>query len=266
MSILAQMAGGMGEPGATQALAYLLNTQAGLLQAFVKSLGAVGITFDPRHRVESERGDDGGRIPGRPDLKIRDAGGNLRVLVENKFWTGLTEAQPVDYLKMLPEDVNSGILFIVPRQRVTTFWNVLRAQCLPAGLDVPMEPEVAGRVTWSQVAGRLMLVTDWQHVVDILEVAADRPEIRSDINQFRRLVERLENVEAFPALRPDEVTNVDLARRVIAYAGLIDSICGELHEKNIALWGNGNSYSIPPAVYRNLQLINRGNDWAALLL
>ena len=88
MSVLAHLAAAMGEPGATQALAYILNKQPSIVQAFVKLLGAAGVTFDPKHRVESERSDDGGRMSGRPDMKVFDAKGNLRVLVENKFWAG----------------------------------------------------------------------------------------------------------------------------------------------------------------------------------
>ena len=132
MSVLAHLAGCMGEPGATQALAYLLNRQAGLLREFVNLPGAAGIQFDPRPRVESEMGGDGGR----PDMRIYDMNGNLRVLVENKFWAALTGAQPVDYLDMLPNDESSGLLFIVPRQRVNMIWNALQARCQDAGLNL----------------------------------------------------------------------------------------------------------------------------------
>ena len=117
MSVLAHLVTSMGEPGATQALVYILNQQPGIVQKFVNLLGVAGVTFDPRHHIESERGDDGGRIPGRPDMKIYDTDGNPRVLVENKFWAGLTDAQPVGYLSMLPQDMNSGLLFIVPGRR-----------------------------------------------------------------------------------------------------------------------------------------------------
>ena len=50
----------MGEPGATQALAYILNRHPDLVRAFVNLLGAADIRFQPRPRVEIEKGDDGG--------------------------------------------------------------------------------------------------------------------------------------------------------------------------------------------------------------
>ena len=110
-----------------------------------------------------------------------------------------------------------------------------------------------------------MLVTDWENVLDVLEGAADGPEVRSDLFQFRRLIETFD-AEAFLPLRSDEVTNVDVAKRVIAYVGLIDSICSRLGEENIAGSGRWGSYT-EPSVYRNLVLNSRDNDdWAALFL
>ena len=62
----------------------------------------------------------------QPDLTTKDKGGNIRLLVENKFWAGLTVAQPIKYLKVLPEDLNSALLFIVPKARMTTVWHELK--------------------------------------------------------------------------------------------------------------------------------------------
>ena len=263
MSVLAHLAGGMGEPGATQALAYLLNRQAGLLRAFLNLPGIAGIQFDARPRVESEMGGDGGR----PDMSIYDVNGNLRVLVENKFWAGLTDAQPVNYLKKrLPNDKSSGLLFIVPRQRVNMIWNELQVRCRDAGLDLGQGLLGGDRVKWVPTgAQRTMLVTDWENVLDVLEGAADGPEVRSDLFQFRRLIETLD-AEAFLPLHSDEVTNVDVAKRVIGYVGLIDSICRRLDEEKIAGWGRSSS-STDPSVYRSLVLNSRDkDDWSALLL
>ena len=258
MSVLAHLAAPMGEPGATQALAYVLNKQPNIVQAFVKLLGVAGVTFDPKHRVESERGDDGGRISGRPDIKIFDAKGNLRVLVENKFWAGLTDAQPVDYLKMLPEDISSGLLFIVPTQRVEMLWKVLKTRCRDAGLDLGEDLLEGDRGRWVPVGSKRMLVTDWQNVLDTLVWAADDPAIKGDILQLRRLAETLENLQPFRALRSDEVTNVDLARRVINYIELIEAICTKLDADEADLtYGTARAGYYDQSFYRYLEWNNR---------
>ena len=229
MSVLAHLGAPMGEPGATQALAYILNRHPNLVQALVNLLGAADIRFQPRPRVESEKGDDGGRIPGRPDMKIYDAGGRSRVLIENKFWARLANAQPVDYLNMLPDDVSSGLLFIVPGQRVEMIWKELKTKCQDAGLDLGQDSPEEGGVRWVPVGTKTMLVTDWQNVLHTLEGAANGSEIEGDVLQFRGLVKTLENLQAFPVLRSDEVKNADMARRMINYIELIVEICNRLH-------------------------------------
>ena len=240
MSVLAHLVASRGEPGVTQALAYILNQQPDIVQAFVNLLGAADIRFKPRHRVESERGDDGQRIPGRPDMKIYDAenktrDGKARVLVENKFWAGLTDAQPVGYLGMLPECVSSGLLFVVPGDRVRQIWSMLKTRCRNAGLVLGQESPEGDQVKWVSVeTNKTMLVTDWQNVLDTLEGAADGQEIRGDIFQLRRLVETLENLEAFRAPRSDEVTNAEAAQRIINYIELLRPICHRLAESGIA--------------------------------
>ena len=248
MSVLTHLAAPMGEPGATRALAYILNQQPGIVRAFVKLLNPAGVAFDPRHPIESERSDDGGRTLGRPrpDMKICDDGGRTRVLIENKFWAGLTDSQPVGYLEMLPNDVSSGLLFIVPGKRVEMIWKELKTRCQEAGFDLEQGLPKEGRVRWVQAGAKTMLVTDWQNVLSVLDGGADGQEkIRGDILQFRHLVETLESFEAFPALRSDEVTNAEQAQRIINYIGLIDSICQKLQETGIEIGAAAASYNDP---------------------
>ena len=271
MSVLAHLAASRGEPGATQALAYVLNQQPGIVRAFVNLLSASGLTFEPRHPIESERGDDGGRIPGRPDMKIYDTDGNPRVLVENKFWAGLTDAQPTGYLRMLQDDVNTALLFIVPRQGFDMYWKELKRRCQEEEFVLGNE-DSSGRIRWVQVGHppeetKTMLITDWRNVLDTLEGAADGQEIRGDILQLRRLAETLENLQAFPALRSDEVTNADMARRINNYIQLIVEICTKFQEMGMTYASNQASF-YGPYFYGRVDYDNSqgGRDSAYLTL
>ena len=90
-------------------------------------LAPLGVSFEPGS-VESERafGD------GQPDLTIYDSAGQHRLFVENKFWAGLTDAQPVTYLSHLPQDNDpSALVFLVPEERVRSVWAELRRRCTP---------------------------------------------------------------------------------------------------------------------------------------
>ena len=127
MSVLAHVVLGgtlQNEPAATQALAYILRSSPDIARAFVGMLQEANIEFDPG-RIEAEQEHE----EARPDLRIHDGDGRVRVFVENKFWAGLTDAQPVSYLEDLPEDLPSALMFIVPEQRVPTVWSELKERC-----------------------------------------------------------------------------------------------------------------------------------------
>ena len=101
------------EPLATQALAYVLNTAPDVSKAFVSMVHQTGFEpFDVGRIAAEERHGDG-----VPDLTIRDTAGVIRVLVENKFWAGLTDTQPVGYLDQLPSDAPAALLFVGAHSR-----------------------------------------------------------------------------------------------------------------------------------------------------
>ena len=171
MSLLAHLIVGQDraeEPAATLALAYILNSSPDVARALVAVLGQAGVGFEPgRIESELEYGES------RPDVTIRDSAGRVRIFVENKFWAGLTEAQPVSYLRELPEDPPSALLFIVPEPRVPTVWRELKDRCAQASppLDLGDESPM-GNVTWIRVGGRTLLITSWKHILEALLDAA----------------------------------------------------------------------------------------------
>ena len=205
MSLLAHIVGN-DEPTATKALTYILRSSQDIAQAF-----ADGALSPPRFtpgRIVSElaHGDT------RPDITIDDADGVIRAFVENKFWAGLTAQQPVDYLKALPEDRLTALLFIVPEQRIPTVWSELKKRCRDAGLD--LTDESSRRV---RIGSRFMLVASWNHILDLLRNAAaagGRDDIERDVAQLRGLTDRVDS-NAFLPLRPDEITEVGTAQRLI---------------------------------------------------
>lgn len=214
------------EPAATQALAYIL-TEPEALSAFVDGLAFTGVSFEPS-RVEAERAHGSGK----PDLSIYDRHGAHRVLVENKFWAGLTEAQPMGYLKELPQDeaAPSALVFIVPTARVPSIWEELTRRCAESALGVGDELEGNGTVSAKLPGNRVIAVTTWERVLDGLEVVRS---VQPDVRQLRGLTDTMD-AEAFLPIRPDELTNVELARRLINYADLVEPIVAELTRRGVA--------------------------------
>jgi len=233
MSVLAHVVLGgalQNEPAATQALAYMLRSSPDIARAFVGMLQEANIEFEPG-RVEAEQEHE----EARPDLTIHDGDGRVRVFVENKFWAGLTDAQPVSYLKDLPEDLPSALMFIVPEQRVPTVWSELRERCRQAGFE-PEDAPGGTAVMRAHVGCHTMLIASWRYVLDRLLDAAragGHDTIGHDILQLQGLAGRMDR-EAFLPLRGDELTDQEVARRLINYSDLIAEIIDKFEHVGVA--------------------------------
>ena len=215
------------EPAATQALAYVLR-EPEALSAFVAGLAAfTGVSFEPT-RVEAERAHG----TGKPDLSIYDDRGAHRVFVENKFWAGLTEAQQMVYLKELLQDETapSALVFVVPTARIPSVWGELIRRCAESALAVGEEVRGSATVSTKLSGNRVMAVTSWKRVLDGLEVVTS---VKPDVRQLRGLTDTMD-AEAFLPIRPNELTNVELARRLINYADLVELIVDELIRREVA--------------------------------
>ena len=213
------------EPAATQALEYILQDSLAR-EAFLGMFAPIGVSFEPRS-VESEKahGD------GQPDLTIYDTTGKHRLFVENKFWAGLTPAQPATYLAQLQTDEEvSGLVFIVPEDRVRSIWAELRRRCAEVELAISDEDNVGSMPSARLSGNRVMAVTNWRRVLDGL---AAINSVRSDVGQLRDLTDRMD-ADAFLPVRSDELTDVEVPRRLINYADLVEPIVEELKARGAA--------------------------------
>jgi len=265
MSILAHIVLGgsqQNEPAATQALAYILNAGPDIVRAFVGILRDANVEFEPG-RVEAESAHE----EAQPDLTIRDSNGYVRAFVENKFWAGLTEAQPVSYLEKLPENPPSALLFVVPQQRVSTVWNELRARCSEAGLDW-VEADGRRAAPWARIGCKTIMIASWNRILERLLDAADsgeRDDVRRDILQLRGLTSQIDS-ESFLPLRADEVNDQETARRMIGYNDLIEEIATKLRENGIADTSRLNPAHTYHATGRYLRVYGKIGLWFGIEL
>lgn len=219
------------EPAATQALAYLLRSSPDIAQAFIDFVDRTGIASFTPGRIAAEEQHGGVR----PDLTISAADGALRIFVENKFWAGLMDGQPVAYLKALPDEASSLVVFIVPHQRMYGLWDELKERCRQSGVDIGNESK-EDAIYWASAGRRNLAITSWKQVLETLEQAADfrgHADLRADIVQLRGLTDQMD-ADKFLPLREGEVTDGNLVRRMINYTGLIDEIVGRLKTDRVA--------------------------------
>ena len=217
------------EPTATQALAYILKSSASLAKVFLQTFDSVGININLGW-IESEITHE----DGRPDVTVYDDTGRLRLLIENKFWAGLTKAQPVSYLKKLPDE-KSALLFIVPSERITYIWHELKDRCAKAEFDLGQESP-PGNVRWIPVDRRMLLITSWEHILKELKQRARSErldDMEQDIIQLQGLAKQISDT-AFLPLRSEELTDQALPKRLMNYFHLLIAVIGELQTDVIA--------------------------------
>ena len=233
MSILAHVIdkGGLkAEPAATQALAYILGSNPDIARAFVGLLQETDLQFE-LGQIEAELQHE--EI--QPDLTIHDSESRARVFVENKFWAGLTDQQPVAYLRRLPEDPPSALMFVVPEQRIDNVWDELKVRCAEAKLEWE-DASGGGATIRARIGGKTMMIASWRYVLERLLDAASsgkHDNAKRDILQLRGLTSR-EDSQAFLPLRVDEVTDQRTARRMVNYCNLIEEITGKLKGVKVA--------------------------------
>ena len=171
------------EDVATDALAYVLESSEAARNGMMKLL--CGILPDlPPLRFETQRAE--GAI--RPDM-WGFADTEPRVFVENKFWAGLTDNQPVAYLKQLAAYSQPTLLLVVaPAAREHTLWRELSRRLRDAGISVS-ERDASGVVhSVATQLGPILALTSWTNVLSVLEhEAVDDPRARGDLIQLRAL-------------------------------------------------------------------------------
>lgn len=186
------------EDVATDALAYIVGSSESASKGMRKLL--CGLVPDlPKLQFRTQEAD--GSI--RPDMWGYE-GSVPRVFIENKFWAGLTDNQPVNYLKQLAAYSKSGILLVVaPHARQHTLWPELERRLgeeeivLEHQFDAP-GIEYAARSS----LGPILALTSWDKVLAVLEhEASEDPEVRGDLMQLRSLCEAADTDAFSPVSR-----------------------------------------------------------------
>jgi hypothetical protein len=218
---------------ATEALLHVLRSSPAAHSAFVDLARAAA--GGPALDVVSFRSQGGDAADQSiPDLVGVNAVGVQVLLVENKFWAGLTGNQPVRYLERLP--VGGGVLlFVAPERRLSQLWGELRTRCRDERVVLgPTEGEGEGRFA-IVAGGRVLAVTSWRAVIRQLLTrveAAGEVSIANDLLQLQGLCDAMDS-QAFLPLTSEELTGT-LGLRVVQFSELVDGIVPTLLGEGLA--------------------------------
>ena len=208
---LAWMLSSRHEDIAVEALGFILKSEAArkVIEEVLKDGDA---DVGPIARFQTQVSGEGKT---RPDLVGFDQQGKECVLIEAKFWAGLTENQPNAYLDRLPP--GKVLLFVAPALRVGTLWSELSQLAGNDRLRLVSE-EAYFKSATTEERKHLMLIS-WTHLLDHLEAAGDSRS-KIEIQQLRGLAQREDDENGFPPLRPDELSP-QIPRRLLSLKRLI---------------------------------------------
>ena len=192
------------EDVATEALAFILRSSDSARLALLNLLRGIEPELPELYfRTQQTEGD------ARPDMCGLDASNAVHVLIENKFWAGLTANQPVEYVRSLADCTTpSVLLFVVPEARQETVWIELERRLDKASISRAYEEPSAGlsRVAETDIGPTLALTT-WGQILAGIEVElVDEPRRRRDLHQLKALCDAVD-IQAFLPLSPEQLTN-----------------------------------------------------------
>ena len=242
---------------ATEALRHILESSAAARGALRGLLQDGGADVGPIARVSTQAGDAEGRIP---DLAVFDKQGVERGLVEAKFWAGLMKSQPVGYLRRLPQDRPTALLFLAPALRRYRLWDELRNRVLKAGMELGASHETPELRSASVGGKRSLMLTSWTALLDRIAREADTEAgTLADIAQLRGLTDHMDGGDFLP-LRPEEL-GPEFARRMLGLQRLIDRAARQGKKDG---WANLDGVAVTPKAtgYGRYMKLGSASGWA----
>ena len=185
---------------AVEALGHILSNSEAARSALEETVLLGGAKIGTIGRVQTQVTDEEG---GRPDLVTFDDRGAKQVLIEAKFWAGLTPNQPNQYLEQLPGGRPAALLFVAPTARLAMLWPKL-CQRAKGKFIVTITSE-SGDLRAAVVDGgeRYLLLTSWAALLNRMAERANKAgdtTAEADILQLLGLTKRMDALESAAGL------------------------------------------------------------------
>jgi ribosome-associated translation inhibitor RaiA len=212
---------GSQEDIASKSLAYILEKKKkkkNVINNIIKS--KTNLTFENiRYITQSV-----GKNKERPDISGIDIHGNERIIIETKFWSSLTDNQPIAYLNRLKEQ--AVLIFICPK---------LRELSLLGEIEIKIQHS---NITYKNNSGlevegnKYIFVINWQSILEMIkQTLIENNEIKlvSDIDQIIGFCEIIDSNTFLPI--QDYDLSPSTAKRISSYYDLLDKIYDKLQKE-----------------------------------
>jgi len=189
------------------------------------------------------------QVGGRPDIVASTADGRQLLFIENKFWAGLTENQPVEYLKTLMTNCGdndaAALVFVCPDRATAMYSDELNRRI---GDESWVQLQiVTNQPLVCRFGNRLgLVVTSWRNVLDIVaQVASDANDrqLIEDTTQLRGLIEQVDAEQAFLPLRSVELA-AEYGRRWLQFEQIQWQLVGVLTSEPYGMGYHQNSLRV----------------------
>jgi hypothetical protein len=212
---------GSQEDIASKSLAYILeksNSAKNVINDIIKN--KTNLTFENLKYITQSVG----KNKERPDISGIDTHGNERIIIETKFWSSLTDNQPIEYLNRLKEQ--TVLIFVCPKLRELSLLGEIEIKIQHSNITYKNNNgfEVEGN--------KYIFVIDWQSIlVMIKQTLIENNEIKlvSDIDQIIGFCEIIDNNTFLPI--QDYDLSPSTAKRIISYYDLLDKIYDKLQKE-----------------------------------
>jgi hypothetical protein len=165
--------------------------------------------------------------------------GKKLMVGEAKFWAGLTENQPVTYLRRLIKEDGKVLVVFAPSKRVSTLWAELLIRCKNAKLLLEMvqidNPDI--HIARLQ-SGQYLVLTSWRSILGFIQnalVVGGDLVMSGNITQIQGLCDRMDS-DAFIPIQSEELSPIN-GRRYMQYKDLVDEIRSTLIARGFARAG-----------------------------
>lgn len=217
---------------ATEALNFILGESAVLRDDFVEFINQAGCDIALPLTFSTQSTGEDNAIP---DLVGTNGDGKQTVIAEAKFWAGLTDNQPLTYIKRMPNDENAILLFIAPAKRFHTLWPELKLRCAEANIILGNEKSLGEEFIASKINDHHFLaLCSWRSINNHLSISANRHGLLSlsgDIQQLEGLCNRMDS-EAFLPIQSTELSSGN-GLRYLHYHQVVDATVEKLVSEKI---------------------------------
>ena len=213
---------------ATHSLLYILRAHSSAWPCLRAFLAPTDIEM-PKNLAFSAQAfsDQDGAIP---DMVGADSEGDQVLIVEAKFWAGLTCNQPVAYLRRLPEAKPALLLVIAPGQRFDALWGALSTRCTEGSLAIGAPRDIAPEFRCCRVSPtHCLALASWRAILGVLSQDAQTrgdDMLLGDLEQLHGLCARMDS-DAFLPLNEHDLSR-QTGRRMQQFADLVDDVVAEL--------------------------------------